>query len=460
VPDLLTFIVFGFPLLGSIVFVHELGHFLAARIVGVRVEIFSLGFGRRLGGFVRGGTDYRVSLLPLGGYVKMAGDNLEDRRAGTKEEFLSRPWYDRVFIAIAGPLANFIMAIVCGILLFALGVEHALQPNVVGRIAEEAPINATGLQQGDRVDRVDGTETPYWYDVVDALARADDEHREASLAITRGDSSLSLALPATHLAGALETLVPEIPAVVGELTVGMPAYQAGLAEGDRIVSIDGVAIRDWWDLLREVSAKPGREIVLVFERGGQRVQRSLTPVSDEGSGKIGIAQVSYGTRVARFSILESVQRGTGSAVRLAGLVIGQLPKLPAMLFKPQELGSNLAGPIAIIQMSADQVERGRTELLNWLMFVSIALMTMNLLPIPVLDGGHILVALIEALARKPLAPKVHLAITRVGMWFLALLMTFAIANDGLKLVQRKKAERDVPAVETPVGAPSRSGAGQ
>jgi len=458
-PNLFQFLLFGLPLLGTIVFVHELGHFLAARAVGVRVEIFSLGFGRRLAGVVRGGTDYRVSLLPLGGYVKMAGDNLEERRTGSRAEFLSRAWYDRVFIAIAGPLANFVMAIVCGILLFALGLEVPLQPNIVGRLSEGGAAASWGIAQGDRIAAIDGTQTGYWYDVADVLARVEDRGDDASLSIVRGDSAFTAIVPRSSIATAAEELVPDVPAVVGELTMGMPAYQAGLAEGDRIVAIDGTPIRDWWDLLQEVSSRPGQEMVLVFERGGQQFERRLTPVNDEGSGKIGIAQVSYGTRVVRFPLAEAITRGTTSAVRLTGLVFAQLPKLPAMLLRPQELGSNLAGPIAIIQMSADQVRRGRTDVLNWLMYVSIALMTMNLLPIPVLDGGHVLVAVIEGLTRRPIAPKLHGAMTRLGMLFLVLLMTFAIANDGLKLVQRKRAERDVSPMEAPARAPSSSGAG-
>lgn len=449
-PDFIKFLLFGVPILGVIVFVHELGHFIAARLVGVRVTVFSLGFGRRLVGFERGETDYRISLLPLGGYVKMAGDSIEEEREGAADEFLSRAWWERAFIAIAGPFANFVMAIFCAIVLFAAGVEFPLRPNVVGPVEPGSVAAEVGLQQGDVIERVGDTDTPNWHDVVQRLDEQIGAGAEARLFVLRKDGGAqTIPVGVTEAESLIVSLVPEIPAEVGQVTVGTPAYQAGLREGDRIVSVDGVAIEGWWDLRREVSTRPGQEITLVLERDGTHLERTITPADQDGVGLIGVSQVSQGTGVERYTLGQSIVQGTQYTV---ALVVRFVEGLGQLVTSWRTAGSNLAGPIAIVQMSAQQAEQGRTELLNWLIFVSVALMVMNLLPIPVLDGGHILVAVLEGVMRRPLGPRVMLAIWRAGMVFLLLLMTFAIANDGFKLVQRTRADRQVTEVEAPKNA--------
>ncbi len=449
VTGLLQMIVLGVMVLGIIVFVHELGHFVAARLVGVRVSVFSLGFGPRVYGVRRGDTDYRLSLLPLGGYVKMAGDNIEEERSGRSDEFLSRRWYERAFIAVAGPLANLVMTVVCGILLYATGIEFPLQPNVVGRIADTSPIADLGFVQGERITAADGEPVTYWHDVRQAVVAARDAKRGLTLRVESDARTQDIVVPPARVSALDEALVPEIPAEVGELTVGYPAYQGGLREGDVIVSIDDTPIRDWWDLVDVVSARPGQEILVVYERDGQRFQRAMTPADEDGVGRVGIAPVTYETGVERFGLAEAIPRGTDYAMRMTGLFVSQLPKI---FSRPQNIGDNLAGPIAIMQMSATQAQRSRTDLLRWLMLVSVALMVMNLLPIPVLDGGHIAIALVEGVSRRPLAPRVHVAIYRVGMVFLLALMTYAVANDGRKLVQRQRAEQQVDPVEAPSDA--------
>lgn len=455
-PDILRLIVFGGLTLGVIVFVHELGHFIAARLVGVRVIQFSIGFGRRITGFTRGDTDYRLSILPLGGYVKMAGDNIEEERDGTPEEFLSRKWYERAFIAVAGPAANFVMAIACGILLFAAGAEYPLHPNVIGPIRAGTVADSLGLRQGETVVEVNDTPTPYWTDVLKALDDARAGKADAAVSLSLGVDSRSVVVPHDRIAAVTDSLLPNIPAEVGQVTVGMPAFQAGLHDGDVVVAIDGLPILSWWDLLREISAKPGVPVEIVLERDGARLTRTVTPADQDGVGRIGVVQVSFGTGVQRFGPVESVKRGVGYTLSMCGGFLNGLKKLVS---KPQSLGSNLAGPIAIVQMSADQVQRGRTDLLNWVIFLSIALMTMNLLPIPVLDGGHILIAVIEGVTQRPLKPKIMVAIWRVGMVFLLALMTYAIANDGLKLWQRSRADDQDAPVEAPTDATPQAGAG-
>jgi regulator of sigma E protease len=439
------------PVLGLIVFVHELGHLIAARMVGVKVTVFSLGFGQRLFGFQRGDTDYRVSLLPLGGYVKMAGDNLEEERSGDPDEFLSRNWYERAFIAVAGPAANFVMATVCAVLIFYLGVHYPLYPPTVGPVAEGGAIAELGLAQGDRVLEVGGETVTYMEDIQQGLSRAIDEKTPIDLLVVRaGADTAPAVVPLTVLdAESLATnLVPNFPAIVGQVTVGTPAYQSGLREGDRFIEVAGVAIDSWWDLVDQISARPNEEIEIVVVRGDQTIRRMVTPANESGDGRIGIAHQYFGTGIRKHGLGESVGLGWGHVTGLSVRFVQGLGTWAGSIFdEPKNIGSGLAGPISIVKMSADQAGRNRTDLLNWLVLISIALMVMNLLPIPVLDGGHILVAFIEGIMRRPLGPRFMMALWRMGMVFLLLLMTFAIANDGLKLVQRTRANHEIEAAE-------------
>jgi regulator of sigma E protease len=292
---------------------------------------------------------------------------------------------------------------------------------------------------------VDDEPTAYWSDVNLALDDAAGEGRAAVLRLeSAGGFRRSVVVSPAAAESLNATLLPFIPSTIGQVTVGAPAYQAGLRDGDRIVEIEGLPIDSWWDLRDAIMKRPGMPTEIVVEREGERLARSVTPAEQGGRGVIGIIHEFYGTGVRRYGPGESISRGVGYTLQVCANFANGLRQL---FSAPQSLGSNLAGPIAIVQMSADQAQRGRTDLLNWLIFISIALMTMNLLPIPVLDGGHILVAVIEGVSRRPLGPRFMLAFWRAGMVFLLLLMTFAIANDGLKLVQRSRANRQAPPVE-------------
>jgi regulator of sigma E protease len=459
VPDFLVsfakLILLGLPTLGLIVFVHELGHFVAARIVGVRVITFSLGFGKRVWGIEHGGTDYRVCILPLGGYVKMAGDQIEEDRDGAADEFLSRRWYERAFIAAAGPGANFVMAAVCGVLYFATGIQYPLQPNVVGPVLPGSAAAAVGLVEGERVDAIDGELVTHWREVRVALDDAADEERGVTFRLSgdeRGEREVRV--PANLVQSLGDSLVAELPAEVGQLNVGTPAYQAGLRVGDVIVAVEGVAIRSWYDLLREIQSRPGQEITLEVERDGSRFTRSLSTIDNDGVGMIGVGVMEFGTAVQHYGLAEAVPLGISLTLDVWRQVVTSIGSAFSMIFRnPREASSGLAGPLAIMQISAQQAEAGRSELIFWLMFLSLALLSMNLLPIPVLDGGHIVVALYEGVSRRPISPPIYVAMYRMGLLFLLALMTLAFASDGFKFVQRNQAVRAVDEVTTPAAAP-------
>jgi regulator of sigma E protease len=453
----LRLLAYGIPVLGVIVFVHELGHFLAARLVGVRVTAFSIGFGKRLFGVRRGGTDYRVCVLPLGGYVKMAGDNVEEERTGAADEFLSRPWWQRVIVALGGPGANLVMAVVCSILVYAFGIQYSTQPNVIGRVSEGSVAAAIGIAPGDSIAAVAGVETRSWSAVVREVSAAAERGEEVGLTLVRGVERLGVSVTADRADSLLRSLTPHIPAVVGGVTSGLPAYRAGLREGDRIVEIAGAEVRDWSDLKERIVDRAGESVPMVVERDGQRLAVTVKPVDQQGEGIIGISAVAYGHEVQRFGLSESILNGVHYTFAVTEQLVAGLGRVFA---RPGDLGSNLVGPIGIMQMSAEQMDRGRTDLLNWLVLVSIALMVMNLLPIPVLDGGHVLVAVIEAVRRRPLEPRHLVAVWRVGLVLLLALMTFAVANDGLRIFQRTQAERRTVPVESPTDAVPRTPDGE
>ncbi len=456
-PGVVKFVLLGIPVLGVIVLAHELGHFVAARLVGVRVLIFSIGFGRRLVGFRRGETDYRVSLIPVGGYVKMAGDSVEEEREGAPYEYLSRKWWERVIIAVAGPGANLAMALVCGVLMFAFGVQYPHQPNVVGPVDPGSVADSLGLRQEDVIVSVAGDSTRNWRSVVMALDAGADAPGGATLVVTTAEVPREIHVPRSAVEALLTTLVPNVPAVVGALSVGLPAYQAGLRKGDRIVEIDGVPIRAWSDLRRNIIGRAGEPITLLVEREGATFTRSVTPLDQDGSGVIGIEGISYGIFVQRFSPGESVRLGVSYAFTMAGNFLRGFAQL---FVRPAELGKNVVGPIGIMQMSAEQVERGRTDLLNWLIFVSIALLIMNLLPIPVLDGGHVLSAVIEAVRGRQLGARGQGILWRAGAAFLLALMVYVTAKDIFREWQRSRADRQVAPVESVTDVSTNSTAGE
>lgn len=440
----------GLPTLGLIVFVHELGHFVAARIVGVRVITFSLGFGKRLWGFEHGGTDYRICALPLGGYVKMAGDQIEEEREEAPDEFLSRRWYERAFIAVAGPGANFVMAVICGVLFFATGIQYPLHPNVVGPVAPGSLAASLGMTEGDRITAVDGVDTGYWHDVELALEEAADGERPATLSLAGDGAGREVRVPADGVPVLRDSLLVFISTEIGQVSVGTPAYQGGLQQGDVILAVNDTPVASWYDLTDEVRPRPAEAITLEIEREGGRITRALTTLDSNGIGLIGVEPVRVGTGNQSYGIGEAIPLGVEMTLGVWRQVVTGIGSAFAMMItNPKEATNGLAGPVAIMQISAQQAESGRSDLLYWLMFLSLALLSMNLLPIPVLDGGHIVVALYEGVSRRPISAPVYAVMYRVGLLFLLVLMTLAVAGDGFKVFQRSRAVNAVDEVTAP-----------
>ena len=247
-------IVSGIVVLGVLVFAHELGHFLAAKRSGIRVHQFSIGFWPKIIGIKRGETDYCISAIPLGGYVKMAGMSYEDEDlTGADYEFLSKPWHLRAFVALGGPAMNFVLALLlCSITGF-VGYNVEDYPPVVGEIGAESNVGELGLRKGDTILAVDESTVSTWRGFVDQIFDAN-RAGDVQVRIKRQDKDLSLNLPVAGLRVMIKTTPPRNPPVIGSVLLGSPAYSAGIAEGDSLIAIDGKQIEDWNDLQAAVSS--------------------------------------------------------------------------------------------------------------------------------------------------------------------------------------------------------------
>lgn len=438
----------GVALLGVVIFVHELGHFLMAKWRGVRVLRFSLGFGPALYAFHRGGTEYRISWFPLGGYVQMAGDSpAEDgTMPGGPDEFLSHPWFGRLLIAVAGPAANLVTAFFVMVLVGLVGVSYSDYPNVLGATPDSSVAYHMGLRKGDVLVSVGGKPVSTWIEVFLANSRVPDD-RPVDLVAERGGKRVRLHLSPAEREPLFSSLKrPPTPPVVGAVVTGMPAYKAGLEKGDRIVAVNGAPISSWDDLPPALEGQVDKDVALTVVRRGQRFTITVRPINPDadgsGNGRIGIEAPREAVYVQRHGLLDSIGLGwhaTGSLV--AQVYSGMWLTLSRFLYYREYLG----GPLFIAQAAGEQAQRGLDAYLQFLALINIAIMAFNLLPIPVLDGGHIVIALLEAVRRQAISARAYLRFQKVGLVVIGTLFILILANDPLRIVQRQRALDRAPA---------------
>ncbi len=452
---LLNAVLPGVLLLGVVIFVHELGHFLMAKARGVRVLRFSLGFGPAMLSATRGETEYRLSWVPLGGYVQMAGDSPgEDQSMPTRDdEFLSHHWFGRLLIAVAGPAANLVTAFFVLALVGMVGVTYPDHPNVLGPTPDTSLAYRAGLREGDRIVAVNGRATGSWIAIFTTNDRIPSA-QSTTLAVERAGARFDVALAPGDREPVMSSLRrPSDPPVVGAVVTGMPAYKSGLREGDRILAVDGTAIAKWEELPRALEGKVDRPVRLDVARGAQTFTVTVTPINpDGGSGRtarIGVEAPRHGVYVERHGPIESLQlawNGTGA------LVASVYSSMWLTVSRPLYYREYLGGPLFIAQAASEQARRGFDSYLQFLAMINIAVMAFNLLPLPVLDGGHILLALLQAIRRQALSARAYLRFQQIGLVVIGLLFIFILANDPWRLVQRQRALQRTPQ-ETPV-APS------
>ncbi|MFZ0886253.1 MAG: RIP metalloprotease RseP [Candidatus Acidiferrales bacterium] len=425
--------------LGVMIFVHEWGHFIAAKLSGVKVEVFSFGFGTRLFGVKRGDTDYRLSALPFGGYVRMAGDNPIEERTGAAYEFLSKPRWVRVVIACAGPAMN----IIFGFLIFwgifwLVGIpseDYLRQPAQVAAVSQAAG-PASGVQSGDRIVDVNGVATPTWESVFNQLK---DEQPNAAFTFTvehnNTQQKLTAKMPVPPATVDSVLGYPLMPPVADEIAIGSPAEHAGMKEGDVIVAIDGKPIVTWLQLVDGVVHSDGRPIQFTVRRDGHDVSFDIAPMRTMGADGNMVWQIGVSRKVqekferqtlATAGNVATVQ--TGAAIKQIGMVLGGL-------FTGKVKIRQLTSVVGIARESGRAAKRGPVDLI-WLMaIISLNLGLLNLLPIPILDGGHVLMLAIEGVLRRDLSLAVKERFVQVGLVFLLGIFAFVMYSDIFKLVQ-------------------------
>ena len=421
--------------LGIMILVHEFGHFAAAKWFGVRVDVFSIGFGKRLAGFRRGETDYRISALPLGGYVKMAGENPLESRSGAPEEFMSHPRWQRFVIAIAGPAMNIILAVTLLTGVFMVHYEHPVfldQPAVIGWVLEKSPAAKAGIEQGDRIVRIDGEQNPTWEDVIWKVIAS--PKQPVDVAIQRGNQILEKEIePQPDGADQYGAIgwVPDQPITVTELEPDMPAAKAGLQLGDEIIAINGAPMRSLFDVIHYLQKNGDKPVDVTAVRNGQQLHLSMTPVQTEEGGqksyRLGFR--SEPVHVDKLPFAQALNRSLEENKKYSLLIVDLVQKMVQRKVSIKQM----EGPIGIARASGDAARQpGWTPLLQLMAMISLNLGIFNLLPIPILDGGMILLLIIESIMRRDISMRIKERIYQTAFVFLLLFVVVVIYNDLMK----------------------------
>jgi len=420
--------------LGVMVFVHEWGHFVAARLCGVRVDVFSLGYGNRVFGWKRGPTDYRVSVFPLGGYVKMAGDNPAEERTGDPDEFLAKSRWRRLVIILAGPFMNFVLAFVLLWGLYNVGVPvpaYTRQPVQVAGVIPKSPAEEAGIKAGDRIVAIGGTKVANWDDALSVPSIL--PGRQVSIDVERGSSTVALKeMVPQDLADGFSILgCPRQRVQIDSVTPADPAGKAGLKPGDELVSLDGEPLANRDILMAMITQSGGKPVRIGLKRGAQELKVSMTPIyadPGDGHGKRWVIGASFGPgetiresypffQAAR----QSWRKNLGIGKDILSVLVG--------LFSGRVSIKDLAGPVGIVRVSVQAAKLGFAEYIIFMAFLSVNLGILNLLPIPILDGGHVLMLAIEGTLRRDLSLVVKERFVTVGLVFLLAIFGFVIVHD-------------------------------
>ncbi len=433
---------------GVLVFVHELGHFLVAKWAGVGVLKFSLGFGPKLLGFRRGETEYLLSAVPLGGYVKMVGEDPADKAADPAKSFQNKPVGWRSLVVLAGPGSNILLA--C--LLFAgvfVVVGQPVKGAVVGPVDPGSAAERAGLRSGDRVLAVGGAPVGSWDDVLD---RVDDSGgRALPVEVERNGQRLALTVAPEHQRREVQAVAPK----VGRVEAGSPADRAGVRAGDKVVAFEGTPVAVWEDLVRLVHRSPGRPGRLTVERNGQRVDLVVTPTAvpnPAGTGEIGRIGVEVDLAQEPLQVQRDewilgarqqfeaipVYRSVGLGLQKTWDVTAQTVWILVRLLRGEISPKTIGGPLYIAGEASRQAQQGgllSVVLLTAVLSVNLAIL--NLLPVPILDGGHLLFFAIETARGGPVSLRKREIAQQVGLALLIALMVFAFYNDIFRILGRQ-----------------------
>ncbi|MEA2118640.1 RIP metalloprotease RseP [Halovibrio sp. HP20-50] len=438
--------------LGLLVTFHEFGHFWMARRCGVKVLRFSVGFGKPLWSRVdRQGTEYAIAAIPLGGYVKM----LDEREAPVPEEQIDQAFnrksvWQRIAIVAAGPIANFLLAIVAYWALFVAGTT-VVSP-MVGSVEPDSPAEQAGLAHGDEIVAIQGDAMRSWEDInlklVSIIGFSGElvvgARPEGSSEPQRYELALSDYLVRQDPPQPLQTLgitpwQPEFPAILGQVVSGEAAEQAGLTPGDRVVAVNGEAVDDWMQFVNIVRGNPEETLQVTYERNGERSTAELTPRRNRLDTGVEIGYIGAGAqqvewpaefqREIRYGPIDAVGQALSRTGEMTLLTVDAIRKMLVGLISP----SNLSGPITIAQVSGDSARAGMDAFVGFIAYLSISLGVLNLLPIPVLDGGHLLYYFIEVVRGRPVSEKTQAVGLRIGLAMVGTLMLMALYFDLMRL---------------------------
>ncbi len=502
--------------IGILVFIHELGHFLVAKWCGVRVEKFSLGFGKKILGFRRGETEYLVSMLPLGGYVKMYGESGEGNfivehvepgsraeKAGLKSgdkitgingidlvsfsrwreleqslgndsekeyifsvernekkltlkskaesldgikafsekeytrSFSNQSILERLGIVVAGPFMNLLLPFLFFPIIFMLGIgvsAYLEQSPVIGYVEPSSPASEAGFKKGDTILQIDGKDVKTWRDANIAFQ----SNPDATLSVKArrdGDIETLQVKAVSSPEGIVAVGIAEhLDAKVGSVMAGTPAERAGLKKGDQVVAVNNTQISDWYQMASIIKGKVNQEITLLINRENDQIEAKITPAALQESGQGAIGITPYREEIVKkYGFFESIFQGIKEAaemiVEVTVLLFSFIFKLITGKISLGTAGKSIAGPLLIAQVSGTAAESGLASLLQFTCFISINLALINLLPIPMLDGGHVLYLTLESIKKRPLSQRTLEISQRIGLTFLIFIMFLAIYND-------------------------------
>lgn len=426
--------------LGILILIHEFGHYAAAKLCGVRVETFSLGFGKRLIGFRKGDTDYRISALPLGGYVKMAGENPLEAHSGAPDEFMSHPRWQRFVIALAGPAMNILLA-VC--VLTGVNMVHYRHPKfldepaVVGEVKADSPAAKAGIRAGDRIIRIDGWQNPTWEDV--DLKASIQRKVPLEVAVQRGNDVLETPIAAmaevdpsqAPFLGMIPADPVNEPLVVSQIEPGMPAALAGMKVGDQITAVNGEPMHSLRTVIAYLQQQGGTPLTITVLRNGQELKFNATPVMDSGEKRYRLGFGAERYTVGGLPFWKALDKSIDQNKKYSLLIID----LVRQMLRNQASIKQMEGPIGIARAAGQVAQQPDWSIrLGFLALISLNLGIFNLLPIPILDGGLILMLIVESLLRRNISVRIKERIYQTAFVFLVLFAVVVIYNDIVKVM--------------------------
>jgi len=438
-------ILIGLIVLGVIILVHEWGHFIVARLFGVRVDVFSIGFGPRVFGFKRGATDWRISALPLGGYVRMAGQDISDidsgdqKPTGAPDELMSKKRWQRALISFAGPAVNLLFPLIL------LGAYYAIvglpndndlsKPIVVAALPSAQSNNLAGLQVGDKVLSINGTKNPTW-EQAQAVSMEATPGSMLKLEVSNGGLKRQVEIPASPNPYARTFGYSPVPPTIGEVAIGTPADRAGLHEGDTVLAVDGQKIQYWDQFVDLVRNSGGKTLQLDVLRKGKQVAVSVTPQKGITDGAENAYQIGIQREIVltyeRVRPVQAVKAATLQTASIVTQTIGVVGKLVSGRVSVKQLQS----VVGISRTAGQAVAQGSYAIIGFMALISVNLGILNLLPIPILDGGHIVLLALEGLRRRDFSLAFKERLIQVGLVFLLVLIAYVMYNDVARMITR------------------------